>query len=36
MGLTPVAHIEGGYGAWLEAGGPTEITDVGMVKGGSE
>ena len=24
MGLGPVAHIEGGYRAWKEAGGPTE------------
>ena len=24
MGLRPVAHIEGGYRAWKEAGGPTE------------
>jgi rhodanese-related sulfurtransferase len=24
MGLTPVAHIEGGYGAWREKGGPTQ------------
>ncbi|MDE2363413.1 MAG: rhodanese-like domain-containing protein [Hyphomicrobiales bacterium] len=24
MGLKPVAHIEGGYGAWKKAGGPTE------------
>ncbi len=23
MGLTPVAHVEGGYKAWKEAGGPT-------------
>jgi rhodanese-related sulfurtransferase len=23
MGLTPVAHIQGGYGAWREKGGPT-------------
>jgi rhodanese-related sulfurtransferase len=23
MGLAPVAHIEGGYGAWKKAGGPT-------------
>ncbi|MCV6602200.1 MAG: rhodanese-like domain-containing protein [Cohaesibacter sp.] len=25
MGLKPVAHIEGGFGAWLEAGGPADI-----------
>jgi rhodanese-related sulfurtransferase len=24
MGLKPVAHIEGGYGAWKKTGGPTE------------
>ena len=24
MGLTPVAHIGGGYAAWRDAGGPTE------------
>ena len=24
MGLEPVAHIAGGFGAWKEAGGPTE------------
>ena len=24
MGLTPVAHIEGGFKAWKEAGGPVE------------
>ena len=24
MGLTPVAHIEGGYGAWKKSGAPTE------------
>jgi rhodanese-related sulfurtransferase len=24
MGLEPVCHIEGGYRAWKEAGGPTE------------
>mgnify|MGYP006281671583 CR=1 FL=1 len=24
MGLDPVAHIEGGFGAWLEADGPVE------------
>ncbi|MFO1166986.1 MAG: rhodanese-like domain-containing protein [Rhodoblastus sp.] len=24
MGLKPVAHIQGGYGAWKKAGGPTE------------
>jgi rhodanese-related sulfurtransferase len=24
MGLTPVAHVEGGFGAWKTAGGPVE------------
>jgi rhodanese-related sulfurtransferase len=24
MGLTPVAHIRGGFGAWKKAGGPIE------------
>ena len=24
MGLRPVAHIKGGYGAWRKTGGPTE------------
>ena len=24
MGLRPVAHIRGGFGAWAEAGGPVE------------
>jgi rhodanese-related sulfurtransferase len=24
MGLAPVAHIEGGFGAWVKAGGPVE------------
>ena len=24
MGLAPVAHMAGGYGAWVEANGPTE------------
>ena len=24
MGLKPVAHMEGGFGAWREAGGPVE------------
>ena len=24
MGLKPVAHIQGGFGAWREAGGPVE------------
>ena len=24
MGLKPVAHIEGGFGAWVKAGGPVD------------
>jgi rhodanese-related sulfurtransferase len=24
MGLAPVAHVEGGFGAWRKAGGPVE------------
>jgi rhodanese-related sulfurtransferase len=24
MGFGPVAHVVGGYGAWKQAGGPTE------------
>lgn len=27
MGLKPVAHIAGGYGAWKRAGGPVELPD---------
>ena len=27
MGLTPVAHIGGGYTAWQEAGAPTEVKE---------
>ncbi len=27
MGLKPVAHILGGFGAWKEAGGPVEVPD---------
>jgi rhodanese-related sulfurtransferase len=27
MGLKPVAHIKGGFGAWKEAGGPVETPD---------
>jgi rhodanese-related sulfurtransferase len=26
MGLKPVAHIEGGFGAWKNAGGPVDTT----------
>jgi len=27
MGLKPVAHIEGGFGAWKKQGGPVEAPD---------
>jgi rhodanese-related sulfurtransferase len=27
MGLKPVAHIEGGFGAWKKAGGPVEMVE---------
>ena len=27
MGLKPVAHIEGGFGAWKKAGGPVDLPD---------
>jgi rhodanese-related sulfurtransferase len=27
MGLTPVAHVEGGFGAWRKAGGPVTGPD---------
>lgn len=27
MGLTPVCHIEGGYGAWKKAGAPVEAVE---------
>lgn len=26
MGLKPVAHVEGGFGAWKKAGGPVETS----------
>jgi len=29
MGLKPVAHIGGGFGAWRDAGGPIEMRDAG-------
>ena len=29
MGLKPVAHIAGGFGAWKEAGGPVEMQEAG-------
>lgn len=27
MGLTPVAHIKGGFSAWKDAGGPVEMPE---------
>ncbi len=27
MGLKPVAHIQGGFGAWKKAGGPVEAPE---------
>jgi rhodanese-related sulfurtransferase len=27
MGMKPVAHIEGGFGAWKRAGGPVEVAE---------
>jgi rhodanese-related sulfurtransferase len=27
MGLTPVAHIDGGFGAWKKAGGPVTLPE---------
>jgi len=27
MGLNPVAHIRGGFGAWKQAGGPVELSE---------
>jgi rhodanese-related sulfurtransferase len=27
MGMKPVAHIRGGFGAWKKAGGPVELPD---------
>jgi rhodanese-related sulfurtransferase len=28
MGLKPVAHIQGGFGAWKKAGGPVEAPEI--------
>ncbi|MDA0369284.1 MAG: rhodanese-like domain-containing protein [Proteobacteria bacterium] len=33
MGLEPVAHIDGGFGAWVEAGGPVEKVEQKKPKG---
>jgi rhodanese-related sulfurtransferase len=27
MGLKPVAHVAGGFGAWKDAGGPVEAPE---------
>jgi rhodanese-related sulfurtransferase len=27
MGLKPVAHVAGGFGAWKKAGGPVEAPE---------
>jgi 3-mercaptopyruvate sulfurtransferase SseA len=27
MGMKPVAHIKGGFGAWKKAGGPVEMVE---------
>jgi rhodanese-related sulfurtransferase len=27
MGLKPVAHVEGGFGAWKKAGAPVEAAE---------
>jgi rhodanese-related sulfurtransferase len=32
MGLTPVCHIEGGYGAWKGAGAPVEAVEPKLPK----
>ena len=32
MGLAPVAHMRGGYGAWVKAGGPTEEKEAKLPK----
>lgn len=28
MGLKPVAHVEGGFGAWKKAGGPVDLPEM--------
>jgi rhodanese-related sulfurtransferase len=33
MGLAPVAHIAGGFGAWKEAGGPVDMSAPAAKKG---
>jgi len=32
MGLKPVAHIKGGYGAWKKADGPVDLPESAKVK----
>jgi len=32
MGLSPVCHMAGGFGAWREAGGPTEAVEPKLPK----
>lgn len=32
MGLKPVAHMAGGYGAWVKAGCPTEVREAKLPK----
>jgi rhodanese-related sulfurtransferase len=32
MGLKPVAHIKGGFGAWKSAGGPVEMPEPARAK----
>jgi rhodanese-related sulfurtransferase len=36
MGLTPVCHIEGGFGAWKQAGAPVEAVEPKPVGGGKK
>jgi len=33
MGLNPVAHVEGGFTAWKEAGGPVETSETSRSPG---
>ena len=32
MGLAPVAHMKGGFGAWVKAGGPVEAREAKLPK----
>lgn len=36
MGLTPVCHIEGGFGAWKKAGAPVETVEPKPVDGAKQ